>query len=883
MLTVAQTEFDRFFTEKGKRKTGQASELTAANEAVKKLKAERDALSAQLESAESIETRTRELRDRRAEVAADLEAAKVNATSAAATELVRAAQAEIAKADHLAQHVAQLAKRIGESKKALEEKKLALAGAKKLREQAERGVRAAEERAREAANDGSAKTRELELSQVAVQLSKVADERRALEAVMAQVAAADAQMAHLAQLQSEIAKLETEVKRHDEALAKARQAELAVVQDVALADGIIAYGRWRVAKDAAQGAVAARAEAARVGAEALSKDVEASQHETRAQAELNEAARRRALLPSDTALADLKRLALDKSLAEAAVGGGVSVLVKPRRALALRVSADDSSTEELLALKSEHLVEAERRVQLAFGDLVDVEITAGAPETRRAFEALRRRWREEALPVLEKAGVAGLADLEAVLAAVGRHLSAANDSKVLARSARLEAETLRNKSAVLTKMAPASAEDLEAKEARIGELPRDVLAKFYESMGPSWETTGENLRTQKGKDLSTARASLAQLETKQKEAGWNVEEARRREKEAAAVLQTRLATLNGESPASARARVTEGVEATAQTVKALEAKAKNLTAAAASGPANANSAVTAAVATLAQATEAVGQANTALDDARESHHSGQGELKALETQLAAVDRAALARTLASAQAKVPGGPTSGDMASAEALVAKTQAHFDAVNEAYLKADGALTSGDGAMVKERVAALDEAVIAAQARERELQIDAESWKLLRDTLREAENTQSSHLGKALAIPVASRFVALTKGKYAGVTMDQSLRMEGVVLDGIQVSGAEILSALSVGTRDQLATLVRLSVASQLKTAIVLDDQLVHTDESRLGWFGDILKTVAADAQVLVFTCRPLDYLRADELVRATDLSNIIIPVARQPTRR
>jgi len=39
-------------------------------------------------------------------------------------------------------------------------------------------------------------------------------------------------------------------------------------------------------------------------------------------------------------------------------------------------------------------------------------------------------------------------------------------------------------------------------------------------------------------------------------------------------------------------------------------------------------------------------------------------------------------------------------------------------------------------------------------------------------------------------------------------------------------------------QLATLIRLTVAEQLKSAIILDDHLVHTDPKRLAWFRDVL---------------------------------------------
>jgi hypothetical protein len=71
-------------------------------------------------------------------------------------------------------------------------------------------------------------------------------------------------------------------------------------------------------------------------------------------------------------------------------------------------------------------------------------------------------------------------------------------------------------------------------------------------------------------------------------------------------------------------------------------------------------------------------------------------------------------------------------------------------------------------------------------------------------------------------------------------------------------DVVSVLSVGTRDQLATLIRLTIAEQLKSAIILDDHLVHTDPVRLAWFRDVLLKTSLEAQVLVLTCRPEDYL-------------------------
>lgn len=70
---------------------------------------------------------------------------------------------------------------------------------------------------------------------------------------------------------------------------------------------------------------------------------------------------------------------------------------------------------------------------------------------------------------------------------------------------------------------------------------------------------------------------------------------------------------------------------------------------------------------------------------------------------------------------------------------------------------------------------------------------------------------------------------------------------------------MAALSVGTRDPLAALIRLTIAGHLRSAVVLDDHLVHSDLARLQWFREALQKTAVNAQVIVLTCRAEDYVR------------------------
>jgi hypothetical protein len=117
-----------------------------------------------------------------------------------------------------------------------------------------------------------------------------------------------------------------------------------------------------------------------------------------------------------------------------------------------------------------------------------------------------------------------------------------------------------------------------------------------------------------------------------------------------------------------------------------------------------------------------------------------------------------------------------------------------------------------------------------------------------------------------------------------LDPGLRLQHVVA----VKGERQVQSLSVGTRDQLATLVRLGLAAHLRSAVVLDDQLTQSDARAMRWFRDRLRASVRDRchQVVVVTCHPEDYLdpgempasgdrweTPDELVAAIDLTHLV----------
>jgi uncharacterized protein YhaN len=125
-----------------------------------------------------------------------------------------------------------------------------------------------------------------------------------------------------------------------------------------------------------------------------------------------------------------------------------------------------------------------------------------------------------------------------------------------------------------------------------------------------------------------------------------------------------------------------------------------------------------------------------------------------------------------------------------------------------------------------------------------------------MKEADAAQASNLGQVLAPAIAGKFVALTQKRYEDVRLTAQLGTEGIVVGGA-VRPSE---RFSVGTREQLSTLYRLCLAEYLGTTVVLDDQLVQSDDKRMHWFRDLLVEKAALFQIIVFTCRPEDYLEA-----------------------
>jgi hypothetical protein len=247
----------------------------------------------------------------------------------------------------------------------------------------------------------------------------------------------------------------------------------------------------------------------------------------------------------------------------------------------------------------------------------------------------------------------------------------------------------------------------------------------------------------------------------------------------------------------------------------------------------------------------------------------EGRLSALKLQWESADALGAQAKLDAARTALggPGRPVGAAEIEAAALARDQRAGALERSRAELhKAQGALEQVGGAVAGERLRDLEDALRLAEQQEADVGAEFDAWKLLRETMVEAEAAQASHLGQALAPLVGERFNALTASRYGRVAMNAQLATEGVMAGG-EVRPVE---RLSVGTRDQLSTLYRLCLAERLQTTVVLDDQLVHSDVARLDWFRTLLREKAEAFQIVVLTCRPGDYVVGGSLAPSDGVS-------------
>ena len=170
------------------------------------------------------------------------------------------------------------------------------------------------------------------------------------------------------------------------------------------------------------------------------------------------------------------------------------------------------------------------------------------------------------------------------------------------------------------------------------------------------------------------------------------------------------------------------------------------------------------------------------------------------------------------------------------------------------------SEGGRGLAERAQTAKEEADEALLQEQQILQQANTAKLLIDTLNEAQ----SETARTFVGPVAKRAKKHIERLLPGcdLTFTEDFGLEHVIRAGVR----EGCGHLSKGTQEQLAVLTRLAFADLLleqghPVSLILDDPLVYSDDLRLDLMTDIITEASERMQVILLTCRERAFRHLD----------------------
>ena len=562
-------------------------------------------------------------------------------------------------------------------------------------------------------------------------------------------------------------------------------------------------------------------------------------------------------LPDAQEVESLAKLETELRVAEGKLQVGISVDIRPTRQITARIRTDDAPVQDTVLTEPTSL-DASSQLQLTLDDIGEIDIRGGSSDARREAEDLRQSWHERTSEIFGHLGVTQLADIRdkqrdcdgrrKQAEALERDAQTAADragaaAEVGATAEMLDTKVVRLEQRMISFLSSES--DLEEALQRHGadEVDEAALEDRLKSLKEAFDTRKKHVgavEQQLAKDkgiLETRKQELVSRERELREASDALGEP------CPEVLQqtaTELETLVAQ-------RQEKQLE--------LESQERNLT----SELGQARDAVAVASAAVEGAELRTKEVTTEADEAQGTLDRLTGEVSARQEPVDREDLPAAVATLAELQSKLEALPkpetevAGADRTEADGLVREATDQRDELQSELQKAEGALQQVGGHSIQEKLEQADEAVQAIGRREHELDLDYGAWQLLRDTLQEAEAEDAVHLGKALIEPITTRMADLTDGRYGDLVIGPKLQTESIEVAGTQRD----LAKLSVGTREQLATVLRLTIADAIGSTVVLDDQLVQSDASRMEWLRAFMTECATRFQILVLTCRPEEY--------------------------
>jgi chromosome segregation ATPase len=568
-------------------------------------------------------------------------------------------------------------------------------------------------------------------------------------------------------------------------------------------------------------------------------------------------------LPVAAEIEALKRLEQQLQVARARLGVGLHLAIIPKRELRASLRRDGGEPEPTVLRDDLFKVRASSEMHLDIDGIAEISLSGGEESARTEMARLQSRWIAEAEPVLQQAGLASLDEVGEAVRKRAEHLE--------------EMRRLRNEAAALDQRISDQRDWVSVRAAQQRELDRSAEA-LAGADRRELQKLAQKLRI---KDLPAAEVSLAQLSSRrpkllarERALEGELTSAKlllsEKQKDLAAaredVLQARAA-IDGYSEGLLTELVNKQSRLTAELLAAeLELQTSG---------AQSTEALTKAQRVLALAEQeragAEAKHREIVEQLRNTDNqraTAEGELKILAEAAAKLDEPAARLDLSTIEAELALAPeparavTDQALAEAQTGVKTKQTELREIESAIQSKRGALEHVGGQVAKDRTEGAREALALLREQERNLEVDYDAWALLRQTLLEAEQQEGVHLGRVLGKPILQRFGDLTGGRYGKLTLGPDLET-----DTISVAGeGRPVGALSVGTRDQLSLIFRLTLAEQLQSVVVLDDQLTQCDGERMVWIRSFIREMARNVQIIVFTCRPLDYLLPAELKTA-----------------
>ncbi len=861
LLRETQARRDEAYTERGERSRARGSPFRIAAERLNEARNEKERIQRVVEDSEGVEAHLRDLTTQRGQreeaVAAATERLAVLQRLAAqaadqsiAAEEVELARQEVLRIQKIASDVAEAESSVEHLAGEMDAAEQALSMAQVQRTEADEAFESTQEGARAAASDpalnDTVARQGLELRKAAAEQASREAQQRIDAAAAAQElvdTAATADREHLARL------TETENARAalDDAATRERSAQQKLLRIDLLEHALDA-------RSADQRVSSARADMDKLRALQARREGEVTEREGW------EKRRAAIVVPDADALGPMRRLDNDLAAARGALNVGLVVTVTPNGPIVIRAKKDGTTVDPVPSGQALE-VEANAEVDIEIGDVATLRIRGGRREAQQLVESLEARWSRQVVPHLAAAHVADLDGLGARFAEVQ-----GLDTSITAKGAELQ--SLQFQIDALTDSPQKLHEALERQKAfhaALGDVPYETFASDLATLGAEPMDALRVCRQQASRNLEEARAAASRADTAHtlaQERARNSESARHAavvaRNAALAALPHGVAAALSTAKAALAAALGEQEEVVAE-LASLEStiKARNE---------EVQAAVSDARNLAEQARALVDAANAEHTKAIRDHASQVGLLEGLRRQWDAEDLAAAESRLRSVTERHDALPTpdrivtEAEIAAAHTAEVAARTDLEGAQREIERTHGALEQVGGAVARERLHDAVEAFELAERQEREIEADYDAWLLLLEQMKQADAAQASNLGQALAPAIANRFEALTQRRYDNIRLTEQLGTEGLVVAG----AVRPTTRISVGTREQLSTLYRLSLAEYLCTTVVLDDQLVQSDNARMDWFRALLTEKAHSFQIVVFTCRPGDYLAANGIV-------------------